>query len=1104
MQDTPERATPQPESQGLKIVKLLKAKKLPRMVDWFDPLLLAKVGVREIVSGTMGQYADQRLIQAATDRVTEEELEQRYDYRNEYAKQAQDGLWIDYISDLGDGFEATYAMAYLMAPETLDVKGIGKANGLRLPAGEILVMGGDQAYPQSSVQEYQNRFIDPYNWAFTTDAPRRKLFALPGNHDWYDGLGAFDGLFCSARDRISGGIGKQIGGWRCHQHRSYFAIRLPHDWWIWGADIQLAGVLDDSQRDYFDLVSRNVTEGHNVIICLAEPSWLHKNYDNLHEISMLARKHGGSVCAVLAGDWHHYSRYAAREKKNAPPELGVQFITCGGGGAFAHATHALDSKLKLQWPEVTAAPKRQSDAKDPLDFNRMERDVIKESDNVDFTLKSYDLRAETIYPSKALSRALSLKNLWLPLHNRRFAVFVGVVYFLFAWVFTVSISSHLLNSRLGDIAITEAKRAGAFASAARKQASVMRERERQLDRNSTTAPETLAAAKTETEAAHYAADTAWRVALAANERAKVLNPTRDMDKLDNEIAVIMSSADFRVEEVTQNALRLRDLQDMLQRAAPDSLGDASIPSETWDNLAGAFKGYAESVNGLDLPALQAATNTAKEQTNALAASAERAAVRAKAIAADAKSDAALAKTAAEFTEVAAKTSTSARAFFDNVDAWGQRLARMLESPINPPHQTVFERLAEQAGKVQRFGTTGAFSLFSPPEDMKKTDAEHVAAAGMANAKVAAYGDALRGRKLADANSAAKDAQAALESLTGKATVLADQLKGLVEKGGLSVDDTRRAGSSLVDVRENIRRAEALTKIVRPISYWEVTREIGALVLAEAVNPHQVFLAARMNPAFFFMLLGLLVGLIFYADVGTSTRRGLLMKIWIGTLHFMAHVAALLLVFAAIGQIATGIVYLLIIALAVVLLLVVAPILVVVAGPIVLLGYFFVLPYLQATFGNVLHNAWLAVKQVGEILLFPILFFFMPGVQEIVLFAAVSIFLGGLLGALIFGFYWAVMSAIFGRHTGDAFGALGIKDYKHFLRMRFDKDRVTIYPIAIDKVPGRWGWRVPKKGETMPGFNPQIVPKRSLGPRLIEDPIVIKAAGVVPKAVQRTA
>ena len=80
------------------------------------------------------------------------------------------------------------------------------------------------------------------------------------------------------------------------------------------------------------------------------------------------------------------------------------------------------------------------------------------------------------------------------------------------------------------------------------------------------------------------------------------------------------------------------------------------------------------------------------------------------------------------------------------------------------------------------------------------------------------------------------------------------------------------------------------------------------------------------------------------------------------------------------------------------------------------------------------------------------------------------------------------------HCGDAFGALMIKDYKHFLRMRFDRDTLTIYPIAIEKVPGRRGWRIPTTGERAKSPS-QIVPKKPLDPHLIEAPIVIRAADV---------
>jgi len=307
--------------------------------------------------------------------------------------------------------------------------------------------------------------LNPYNWAFTTDKPERKLFAMPGNHDWYDGLTAFDGLFCSARDRMSHGIGKKIGGWRSQQHRSYFAIKLPHNWWIWGADIQLEGYLDDAQKDYFDLVSEHMGKDDKVIVCLAEPSWLHQDYQNLREISMLARKTGAKVCAVLAGDWHHYSRYHSAD-------LGVHFITCGGGGAFAHATHSLKNRLTLRWPQLTGVPYRVSDPADSLEHDISEQRIVREGDQADFAERTYEITATGdggesgsqsgelprklrreqelhvspeddtyyhcesphIYPSKMKSRLLSLWNLLFPFKHFKFALALGSIYLFFFWI----------------------------------------------------------------------------------------------------------------------------------------------------------------------------------------------------------------------------------------------------------------------------------------------------------------------------------------------------------------------------------------------------------------------------------------------------------------------------------------------------------------------------------------------------------------------------------------------------------------------------------------------------------------------------------------------
>ena len=136
------------------------------MVDWFDPVLLGLVGIRTLISTTIGQYADQRPIQAAMDREDNRTtLALRHDFTGARAKELvldKDGaLWVDFIADLGDGYEATYAMAYLMASSTLAVRGADTPDG-KLDGGEILIFGGDLAYPNATVKEYQSRCLDPY------------------------------------------------------------------------------------------------------------------------------------------------------------------------------------------------------------------------------------------------------------------------------------------------------------------------------------------------------------------------------------------------------------------------------------------------------------------------------------------------------------------------------------------------------------------------------------------------------------------------------------------------------------------------------------------------------------------------------------------------------------------------------------------------------------------------------------------------------------------------------------------------------------------------------------------------------------------------------
>ena len=367
-----------------KIIALRK-RRLPQMVNWWDASVLGMVGVRTLISGTIGNYADQRPMQAAADIGSEAELTSRHDYRavcaggeenGVKAVQDSDGswslpsgettktltfdkdgaLWVDFIADLGDGFEATYAMAYLMAQPAITAE-IPDANGnltaQQLPGGDILILGGDLAYPNATIEEYNARCIVPFNDAFQLPAgqpAKRKLFFIAGNHDWYDGLAAFTSVFCTARDRLAHGKGLTIGGWQAEQRRSYFALALPHGWWFWGVDLALNETIDEAQKNYFEAMSFKTNPGEKIIIIVHAPVWQYSDNSPLHEVSQWARKRGAEVVALIAGDLHFYSRFHSitpkrAEADDAPLPRELQLITSGGGGAFLHPTHQLPLSL---------------------------------------------------------------------------------------------------------------------------------------------------------------------------------------------------------------------------------------------------------------------------------------------------------------------------------------------------------------------------------------------------------------------------------------------------------------------------------------------------------------------------------------------------------------------------------------------------------------------------------------------------------------------------------------------------------------------------------------------------------------------------------------
>ncbi|MBD0292991.1 MAG: metallophosphoesterase, partial [Jiangellaceae bacterium] len=211
-----------------------------------------------------------------------------------------------------------------------------------LPRGNVLVLGGDQVYPTASGRAYGNRWKGPYQAALPVVTPETPfLYALPGNHDWYDGLTAFLRLFAQ---------GECIGGWCTRQQRSYFALALPHRWWLFAIDTQLDVYIDKPQLRYFQAAAANLGPDDKVILCAARPTWvisqqLPEAYDSIDFfVRTIIEPTRAQVPLLLSGDAHHYARYAGTDGR------GRQLVTCGGGGAYLVGTAHLPTQIEVPPP----------------------------------------------------------------------------------------------------------------------------------------------------------------------------------------------------------------------------------------------------------------------------------------------------------------------------------------------------------------------------------------------------------------------------------------------------------------------------------------------------------------------------------------------------------------------------------------------------------------------------------------------------------------------------------------------------------------------------------------------------------------------------------
>lgn len=285
-------------------------------------------------------------------------------------------VFVDFVADTGDDGEVSQAVGHLVfRPYTLPDPRDPSSEIVAL-RGDVLLHGGDIAYPVATATQIHDRFVVPWNRALREvgdDDATRVLLGIPGNHDWYDGLDGFARLVRERHltekpeppvDTIDTGflpvalrfvgdfvMGEStrkppklvLAGYDTVQRASYFILPLTRRLHVHAVDRQLRQI-DYRQKRFF----QDHAESHpdvSRIVVLPDPvlPYGRPSRSGLGMLHALKLSPDREPHLLLAGDIHHYRR----------ERLGkAVHVTAGGGGAFLHPAPLRGERVEpdAQWP----------------------------------------------------------------------------------------------------------------------------------------------------------------------------------------------------------------------------------------------------------------------------------------------------------------------------------------------------------------------------------------------------------------------------------------------------------------------------------------------------------------------------------------------------------------------------------------------------------------------------------------------------------------------------------------------------------------------------------------------------------------------------------
>jgi len=224
---------------------------------------------------------------------------------------------------------------------------------------DFMVIASDVIYPAGGAASYECNFYDVYA------GYGKPIYAVPGNHDWYDGLTGFMFHLCGVENAPAGPGGSLLRRllWRRPprlgeaERARLRALRdgrpatgQPAPYWLLdtgllqlvGIDTGITGGIDRDQAAWLRRVSAAsdkpkilITGKPLVVDGTRHPGAIEGEPDA--SVDAIVRERAHNYVAAIGGDIHNYQRYPVEVE----PGRTLQYLVSGGGGAFMHATHTI-------------------------------------------------------------------------------------------------------------------------------------------------------------------------------------------------------------------------------------------------------------------------------------------------------------------------------------------------------------------------------------------------------------------------------------------------------------------------------------------------------------------------------------------------------------------------------------------------------------------------------------------------------------------------------------------------------------------------------------------------------------------------------------------